>query len=287
MSTLSATPLRDEVRPLIRGLCGGFIFSLPIIYTMEMWWLGHATPIGKILAFFVLSYAITVGLNYVSGFREDRDLRDAFEDAVEAKAIGLVVAAVMLVLLGVADGGHSWSVFLSQVVILAIPISIGASLARTQFGERDESETARDAEAEDRPRAAGWRDDARDLALMVFGGIFLGFSVAPTEEIALIATQGHLFQSLGTVAVALGVAYLTLFEARFVGQRQRHASEGVFQDPWQETLLAYAVSLAISWLLLWFMGFLGPHLALDETIGMVVALAFPVSLGGVAARLIL
>lgn len=292
MTSGTATPLRDEIRRLVRGLCGGFIFSLPIIYTMEMWQLGHATPLGKILIFFAFAYVVAVGLNYVSGFREGHDIRDALEDAVEAKAIGLVVAAVMLVLMGEAGRESSWSVFMRQAVILAIPISIGASLARSQFGEHDGPEhqpagvqVGRD-DAEP-PPAKRWRDDAKDVGLTVFGGIFLGFSVAPTEEIVLIATQGHLWHSIGTMALALGISYLTLFEARFVGQSQRLASEGFFQDPWPETLLAYAISLLISALLLWFMGFIEPTMALDETLAMVIALALPVSLGGAAARLIL
>lgn len=292
MTSGTAAPLRDEVRRLVRGLCGGFIFSLPIIYTMEMWQLGHVTPLGKILVFFAFAYVVAVGLNYVSGFREGHDIRDALEDAVEAKAIGLVVAAVMLVLMGEAGRESSWSVFMRQAVILAIPISIGASLARSQFGEHDGPDNqaggnqASGHDAQARP-AKRWRDDAKDVGLTVFGGIFLGFSVAPTEEIVLIATQGHLWHSIGTMALALVVSYLTLFEARFVGQSQRLASEGFFQDPWPETLLAYAISLLISALLLWFMGFIGPTMALDETLAMVIALALPVSLGGAAARLIL
>jgi uncharacterized membrane protein len=72
-----------------------------------------------------------------------------------------------------------------------------------------------------------------------------------------------------------------------VGQSRRLASEGVFQNPWPETVLAYAVSLLISALLLWFLGFIEPAMALDETLAMVIALAFPVSLGGAAARLML
>lgn len=298
MTSGTAAPLRDEIRRLVRGLCGGFIFSLPIIYTMEMWQLGHTAPLGKILVFFAFAYVVAVGLNYVSGFREGHDIRDALEDAVEAKAIGLVVAAVMLVLMGEAEREGSWVVFLRQAVILAIPISIGVSLARSQFGEHDGSSGERDADRADgdsdgdggdsaaRP-GKQWRADAKDVGLTVFGGIFLGFSVAPTEEIVLIATQGHVWNSIGTMALALGISYLTLFEARFVGQSQRLASEGFFQDPWPETVLAYAVSLLISALLLWFLGFIEPAMALDETLAMVIALALPVSLGGAAARLIL
>lgn len=293
MTSGTAAPLRDEIRRLVRGMCGGFIFSLPIIYTMEMWQLGHTTPLSKILVFVAFAYVVAVGLNYVSGFREGHDIRDALEDAVEAKAIGLIVAAVMLVLMGEAGREGSWAVFLRQAVILAIPISIGASLARSQFGERDapDDQPAGDRTDDDGGQAPRpgqqWRADAKDVGLTVFGGIFLGFSVAPTEEIVLIATQGHVWHSIGTMALALGVSYLTLFEARFVGQSQRLASEGFFQDPWPETVLAYAVSLLISALLLWFLGFIEPAMALDETLAMVIALALPVSLGGAAARLIL
>jgi putative integral membrane protein (TIGR02587 family) len=282
----SESTFRDHLRPLVRGLCGGFLFSVPIIYTMEMWWLGYGTDLAKIAALLLFSFALSVGLNMVSGFREGTDLVECLTDAVEALALGIVVAATMLYLLGEIDARAAWPVVARQVVVLAIPISIGVSMARSLLGEQGDDRAETRSES-DSPAAGGLREDAKDLALTAFGGVFLGLSVAPTEEILIIATHSQLTQSLGTVALALALSYLTLFEAKFVGQTQRLRSEGMFQDPWQETVLTYAVSLVISTGLLWFLGFLSTPMAWDEILSMIVVLALPVSMGGAAARLIL
>jgi putative integral membrane protein (TIGR02587 family) len=284
---------RDHIRPLVRGLCGGFLFSVPIIYTMEMWWLGYGTDLAKIAALLLFSFVLSVGLNMVSGFREGQGLVECMTDAVEALALGIVVSATMLCLLGEIDAGAAWPIVARQVVVLAIPISIGVSMARSLLGEQGDDEAEAEAEAQAdagvsaSAASGGLREDAKDLALTAFGGVFLGLSVAPTEEILIIATHSQLPQTLGTVALALALSYLTLFEAQFVGQSQRLRSEGMFQDPWQETVLTYAVSLVISTGLLWFLGFLNTPMAWDEILSMIVVLALPVSMGGAAARLIL
>jgi uncharacterized membrane protein len=29
-----------EINDIIRGACGGFLFGIPLLYTMEVWWIG-------------------------------------------------------------------------------------------------------------------------------------------------------------------------------------------------------------------------------------------------------
>ena len=38
-------PWRSELNDIVRGGCGGFLFGIPLLYTMEVWWIGSsATP---------------------------------------------------------------------------------------------------------------------------------------------------------------------------------------------------------------------------------------------------
>ena len=30
----------NEINDIIRGVCGGFLFGIPLLYTMEVWWIG-------------------------------------------------------------------------------------------------------------------------------------------------------------------------------------------------------------------------------------------------------
>ena len=46
---------QDELECLARGVGGGMIFAVPILYTMEMWWLAYETPSWKVLVFLLFS----------------------------------------------------------------------------------------------------------------------------------------------------------------------------------------------------------------------------------------
>jgi putative integral membrane protein (TIGR02587 family) len=224
----------------------------------------------------------------VASNKEGGDWRGAFADAIVTKALGIVVSVIMLVLLGVAETDSSWSVVVSQIALLSIPISIGASLASSQLGEEEEEPASDEPpKPQEEPTESGVKYDLKDLGLTAFGGVFLGFSVAPTEEILLIATQGHWWQALGTAFLSMALTYIALFEAQFIGQSKRLSSQGVFQDPWPETVVTYGVSLIIAAYLLWFLGFLHHVTAPDEALAMILVLALPVSLGGAVARMTL
>src|SRR5690554_4313257 len=52
-----------------RGIVGGIIFSLPIVYTMEMWWAGFTLPPEKLLVNVLVTLALLLGYNYFCGLR--------------------------------------------------------------------------------------------------------------------------------------------------------------------------------------------------------------------------
>ena len=66
-----------------------------------------------------------------------------------------------------------------KVALQLVPAGMGAVLARSQLGLRDEE----DGEEVRRESYGG------ELFLMAAGALFLAFNVAPTEEIVLIAHQ--------------------------------------------------------------------------------------------------
>lgn len=270
---------REEWIALVRALCGGFIFAVPIIYTMEVWWLGHTLPLWKVLTILAAGYVLAVGMNYFSGYREDASWGEVFEDAMITQAVGIVVAFVMLVVMGVVTTASSLRVVLGQVSMLAVPIAFGASVARSQFlrAEEDDGE----------PPPSGWKADLRDLGMTVLGGTFIGLSIAPTEEVLMIASQSNLARLIAVVALSLLLSYAVIFAADFSGQSQRRATEGALQSPLAETFFSYVVSLGVSFVLISFLGFISGADSLLEVIAMVVVLGLPVTLGGAAGRLLL
>jgi putative integral membrane protein (TIGR02587 family) len=263
---------------LVRGLCGGFLFAVPIIYTMEVWWLGHSLVLWKVLAILGLGFVLALGLNYYSGFREDTAWPSVLQDAVTSLGIGFVVAFVMLFTMGVITTDSTPSLALRQITVLAVPISFGVSIARSQFVQqhRDQDD-----------QLHGWRADLRDLGLTVFGGAFIGLSIAPTEEVLVIVTQSNLWRLLVVMALSLLLSYGIIFVAEFYGQELRRETQGAFQSPLAETFASYVVSLGVSLALVLLIGFTSGDSTLWDLTAMVVVLGLPVTLGGAAARLLI
>lgn len=263
----------DERVPLIRGLCGGFLFAIPIIYTMEVWYLGYTMPLARVAGFFALGYVLAVGLNYFSGFRDNKRWSVVCSDAAVTLAVGVLVSAVMLLLVGVITLVTSWAVALSHVAILAVPVSIGVALSRTQLGAGD------DVEGE----ANVWVD----IGTTLMGALFTGLSVAPTEELMAIAEQGSLLHLLATVTLSLTLSYAMVFLAGFAGGSGAQRSASPLHSPLGETLLSYVLSLAVAGALLGFLGYFQGTPSPFHVLTMVVVLGLPTTLGGAAGRLIL
>lgn len=50
----------SEINDIIRGACGGFLFGIPLLYTMEVWWVGSlAKPPVVMLAIALTFIAVT------------------------------------------------------------------------------------------------------------------------------------------------------------------------------------------------------------------------------------
>src|SRR6476469_2973802 len=91
----------NELNDIIRGASGGFLFGIPLLYTMEVWWIGsYTTPAEMSIAIATTCIAVFL-LTRTEGFRKTKDIRwlVAAIDNVEAIAIGIVCAAIILCLL--------------------------------------------------------------------------------------------------------------------------------------------------------------------------------------------
>ena len=49
---------------LARAFGGAIIFGIPLLMTMEMWWLGFAMGRGRLLLLMTFALAVLVGLSY-------------------------------------------------------------------------------------------------------------------------------------------------------------------------------------------------------------------------------
>lgn len=253
------------------------IFGLPLLMTMEMWWIALYMDRVRLAILLVATVPLLVGLSHYSGFEETFDWLEDAVDACVAFGVGFVTSAVLLWLLGVVGPGMSVEEVVGKITLQAVPASIGALLAQSQFGENESGSGS-----EGRARIGTY---GSQLFLMATGALFLAFNLAPTEEMVLLAYMMHPWQVLGLIALALAAMHGFVYAARFRGQE-----EAPGQPAWsvflRYTVVGFAIATLISAYVLWTFGRtdgLGTAAAVTTT----MVLAFPAAIGAAAARLLL
>jgi putative integral membrane protein (TIGR02587 family) len=265
-----------------RAFGGALFFGLPLLMTMEMWWLGFIMDRFRLALFVVAFFPIVVGLSRLAGFERTSGWGEDVRDALVAMLVGFVTAAVVLVLTGVLQLDNSLAEVVGMIAVTAIPCSVGAALAESILGGGGE-EAERDGDAGGEPPPLPY---AGELFLMGAGAIFFAFNIAPTEEMLLIALRLTVWHLLAAVAVSLLLMHAFVYSVEFHGQ---HAvSEGT--PRWHPlvffTIPGYAIALLLSAYVLWTFGrFEGA--GAPTRVALSVVLAFPASLGAAAARLVL
>lgn len=257
-----------------RAFAGAVLFALPLLMTEEMWTFGAVhSPERLALSVLGLLPVLVVLVRHL-GFRDTGGLRlaDHLADALVAFGIGAVTALVTLWLLGVVDVSRTLREVVGLVAIQAVPASIGAAIARSQFATGSHA-----AELE----TAGY---TYELWLMAVGAAVFAFNVAPTREIVLLAGRIGPDQVIGVALVSVVALHAIVYLLGFRGQ---HRSEAPFWSVFVGyTLAGYAVTLVVALALLWVFGRTdgaSAPLILREA----VVLGVPGAVGAGAARLIL
>lgn len=269
----------DELHVFTRAFSGAYIFGIPLLFTMEMWWLGEYISTPKLLAFLAVALLANFGLNHVAGFRNEKSFGMNVDEAIDAVVIGIIAATLMLLVLNQLRPSDAPRSVLGMILLQAVPLSIGASVARQIFG----GEGGRDGEDNGGHQLDSMRGLLADVGATAIGGVFIGFSIAPTDEIPMISvglTGGHL---LAIIAFSLLVSYAIVFASGF----DEASPPGPFQHPFTETVLSYIVSLAISFGLLWLFGQIELSDSPLQIVRQTLVLAVPTTVGGAAGRLVI
>lgn len=270
------SPDRAFAVGLARAFGGAVFFSLPLLMTMEMWWLGFSMSRFRLALFMLFMIPLLVALDYYSGFRETSTWREDAVDAMVAYGVGFVTSFGILVLFGVLDVGTPLREAVGMVALQAVPASFGAVLANSQLGGGGAAD-------EERMEEAGY---GGELLFMAAGAVFLAFNVAPTEEMIVIAFKMSEWHALALAGVSILLMHAFVYAVEFRGTPA--APQGA--SPWslffRFTLVGYAIALAVSAYVLWTFGRY-EDAAFGLRVTEAVVLGFPASLGAAAARLIL
>jgi putative integral membrane protein (TIGR02587 family) len=271
--------LTEEFRDLMRGFGGAALVGVPLVYTMEVWDFASFVSTRGLLIALVCAFALNVGYDYLSGFRKGTSFWQSVAEAVESLAIGVCMASLLLFLIGVIGPGTPFAEGVGKVALEAIPLSFGASVAYGQFGSGQDDEN--------RPHPDDpIRLDLIDAGIAFAGALLFCSSVAPTEEILLIASQMTDARLLVLMGVSLLLSYIILFVANFAGREERASSPGLLQTPLGETVLSYGIALLVAFTLIVGLHGLSPAESPYTTLVATVVLAFPAAVGGAAGRLL-
>ncbi|WP_137387743.1 TIGR02587 family membrane protein [Rhodoligotrophos defluvii] len=272
----TGSPEGTFVVGLARGFGGALIFALPMLMTMEMWWLGFYLDRFRLTLLLVLNIPLLTLLSYHAGFEETFEWREDLRDAAIAYGIGLVAATLVLAVLGIIRLDMPPDEIIGKIAIQSVPASIGALLGRSQLGGRKAKPASKTKE----------EAYASELFLMGIGALFLGLNVAPTEEMVLISYRMTEWHGIALVVLSVALMHGFVYAVEFKG-----GSELSPETPWWSaflrfTLVGYAIALLVSLYVLWTFG-RTDGVAAAQVLMTVIVLAFPAALGAAAARLIL
>jgi putative integral membrane protein (TIGR02587 family) len=274
--------LRQSLEEYGRGVAGGLLFSLPLIYTMEVWWAGFLARPSHLLLYFFAGFSLLFAYNRYSGLRQDASWREVAFEAVEEMGIGLLLAALLLWLLGQVHTGTTLGEALGKVVVEGVTAAIGVSVGSAQLGGGGN---------EHQGMANGGKPETIGLpgqiALATCGAVLFASNVAPTEEIVMIAVEASAWKVLGLALLSLALSALILFYSDFRGSdRATPREDRGLATVLSRVALHYTVALVASAFILWFFGrFDGasPAVCLAQT----VVLGVASSLGASVGRLLL
>jgi putative integral membrane protein (TIGR02587 family) len=276
-----------ELDDLVRGASGGFLFGIPLLYTMEVWWIGSSTRPPLMLLALLATFVVILLLNGTAGFRKSQGVRllDALMETVETIAIGLVCAAVILVLLREVTPSTPRMELLGKVVFEGIPFALGVGLAN-QFLSGERNPNGNEGQNPPFQRA---QDDLNetlsDVGATLIGALIIAFNIAPTDEVTMLAAAISGPWLLLMIVASLLITYGIVFEAGFANQPKRYQQPGIFQGPLSETVAAYLVSLMAAAAMLFFFHQLDFQDPWSMWVSYILVLGLPASVGGAAGRL--
>lgn len=303
-------PIQKSVKEYARGIIGGLLFSFPLLYTMEVWWAGYTSSYLHLLYLVVFTFVILLGYNRYSGMHPAVNWKNIFLESIEEMGIGLVLSFVVLLLLDRLNFDNGFHDVVGKVVIEAMMVSVGVSVGTAQLGSSTNRETKdRSGEGEEESRSSqedgGGSSEKRDesvghsdgkkadrrsgkLAIAVMaicGSLLVASSVAPTDEIVLLAAECGPDQIFAIAVLSIVLTLVTGYFSNFKGT-DRSGVKINTKDIIYVTNLCYLSALMVSAFLLWYFGRF-KEVDFYFAIKQLVLLGIIASLGGSAGRLLI
>jgi putative integral membrane protein (TIGR02587 family) len=257
-----------------------------------VWSIGSSANAPLLLSVIGTTFIVVLLITQTEGFRRNLTLRsvEAVMESIEALSLGLVCAAIALILLRRITLETPLSEALGKLVFEGVPFSLGVTLARSTLrGDRSpQKERRRVLSSSQLPSASIFNlgNTLIDLDATLLGAIIIAFSIAPTEEIPLIASSIPSLWLLMIMAASLVLSYGIVFASGFA-DRDAREQRGLLLSPITETLVAYIVALMASMIMLIFFQQLGGDTPWQDWLRDTIVLGLPATVGGAAGRILI
>jgi putative integral membrane protein (TIGR02587 family) len=271
---MAATP-REFAEGIGRAFAGALLFSLPILMTMEMWWLGFYMAPWRLILLVAAFFPILVALSHFVGFDETAGLPHDIVHATVAYGVAFTCSAAILAVLAILRPGMGTRELTGKALLQSVPAALGALLAQAHFGSPPEKEQRR--------REASYLSH---LFFIVVGALYVAMTVAPTDEMVLIAARMTDAHAIVAAIVSLALLHVFVYGAGFAGHPVSADAPNALRPFLRLTVVGYALSLGVSAFLLWIFGRFENESIVPIVHGTVV-LGLPAALGAAAARLTL
>lgn len=272
-----------------RGIAGGLLFSLPLLYTMEMWQAGITMHPARQAIGLAATVVLLLGYNRYAGLRHDASWLEVAIDSIEELGLGIVLATLILALLGRIAPGMPLSEMLGKITVEAMTMAIGVSIGTAQLGSSGgsgaQAGAGEQADSDDSGMAGDMPSFASQVVLGFCGAMVIASNVAPTEEIIVLAVELHPWYILGLALLSMLLSVVVLFFSDFHGSDQISRHTGGLSII-AAAMVNYAVALAAAAAALWFFDSFNGF-ALATCIAEVVVLGVAATLGASAGRLLL
>ncbi|HET8736353.1 MAG TPA: TIGR02587 family membrane protein [Pricia sp.] len=282
-------PVAETLKQYGRGIGGGLIFSLPMLYTMELWWAGFLAGPLKLMVYLVVGILLLTGYNHFVGLRRDHSIMESIMESLEEMGLAFLITALILWFIGRLTPGMSLHEIIGKTVVESLTVAIGISIGKAQLGSNGSDtnhEENNGIDAKEEGSNDGEINLLKQLAMAFCGSVIVAANVAPTEEIVMIALGiSHL--KLALIAFfSIGLGGAILYHVNLKGAERSVAEPETAADIFGGTIIMYGVALVASAFMLWFFGRF-EYISLPAMTAEIVVLGLPSALGASAGRLLL
>jgi putative integral membrane protein (TIGR02587 family) len=257
-------------------VAGGLLFSLPLLYTGEVWWAGFTMEAPRQIAYVVATFFLLLGYNRYAGLHPDTSWTEVVIDSIEELGLGLLLSAFILYILARIGPPQHVDEIVGCIVVQAMTVAIGVSVGTAQLGV---AESEQGMAGDDKVTFGG------QLVLGSCGAVLFAANVAPTEEVVVLGAGMSPFRLIVISLISFSLGAVILHYSDFRGA-ERWVRADTLGAVLRGTVVTYAVALMVSAAILWVFGQMD-GVGLTAILGQTVVLGLPAALGASAGRLLL